>query len=546
MIFYDELSNKDSRSQTRSQIISKNGVAATSQIGATQTAINILDSGGSAVDAAIAANAVLCVTEPMMCGIGGDLSAIIWDEKRRQYIGLNGTGWSPEHLTFELFQKLGFRNMPDFGVHSVTVPGCVKSWEFLHDRFGVLDWSSLFADAVEYAESGFFIPEVVSALWTREGMRKSMKAKSSSSNGFLKPKNKPYHFGDFYQNKNLAEAFRLISQYGAKAFYRGSIGKAVLDTCRSLGGVINEDDLAEYEAEWVTPLSQNYRDAVIYELPPNTQGVVALVNIGLLNLFPPFSTNFDDSQELHRMIEAMKIAYNNSIDKVADPRFSTDESSSILAETNLVALAQKYNPNFALKIKENRLEAGGDTVYLTTSDKDGNMVSLTQSIFWSWGAGIVVEKYGFALQNRANSFSLDPKSPNFLLPRKRPYHTIIPGFLETKDIRAAFGIMGGLNQPLAHAQFVVNLVDRKINPQLALDYPRFTSLEAPFDKIYIESAISEKTYAELCEKGHEITRLDFRSLEVGRGQAILKEKKRGVYYGASDSRGDGCALAQPF
>jgi len=517
-------------------------MAASSQTTATQAAIRILDAGGTAVDAAIAANAVLCVTEPMMCGIGGDLMALVWEEKSQSYYGLNGSGWAPNSLTAEKIRSAGYRSMPKTGAYTVTVPGCVFSWKALHARFGRLDWSKLFKDAIALAEHGFVVPEVAAALWVRDGARKQLNRNTIGAGIFLNKDGKAFRAGMIHRNRPMGVALRMISQNGIEALTSGPVGKAVASACQAQGGCFEVSDFASFAPEWVEPVSLEYRGVQVHELPPNTLGPVVLEQLGILSNFASSAVEMDDPGTLHREIEAMKLAYDDAIRKIADPRFVLSPTNDLFHETHTSSLADKIRGDSAMKIERGRTPISGDTVYLATADRDGNMVGLIQSIFWSWGSSIFVEDFGFALHNRGSAFSLSPRNANYVMPYKRPLHTLVPGFLDNKRFRMAFGVMGGLNQPMAHMQFVVNVVDRRMNPQLALDSPRFTSSNAPFDKIFIESRLAKATSTELKRLGHHVIDAGPWSLKMGRGQAILKDLSSGTYFGASDPRGDGCAL----
>jgi gamma-glutamyltranspeptidase/glutathione hydrolase len=533
------------RNYGRSVVISQQGIAATSQVLASQTGAQILAHGGSAVDAAIAANAVLAVTEPMMTGPGGDLFVMYWDAKTGKLTGLNASGPAPRGLSPAFLAEHGIKSMPQDGIHTVTVPGAVQGWYQMHQRFGKLPWKDLFHDAIAFAEQGFPVYEGAREVWTDPAIVQKLEANAESKHTFL-PAGKPPHIGQLYKNPEMAHAFRLIAEQGPEAFYKGAIAAAILKTSEHLGGTMTAQDLASYAPEWVTPLSIDYRGWRVYELPPNGQGMAALEMLNIMETEPPSPLGAFSAPEMHLRIEAMKLAYSDVHAYVADPRTYDTPVAQLLSKEYARKRAAQINPNRAnCEVKAGDPMAS-NTTYLTIVDKDGNIASWIQSLYSGFGSKVTVEGMGFALQNRGASFNLDPKHPNVLAGGKRPFHTIIPAFMEKGDEHIGFGIMGGAVQPMAHAQFVSNYVDYGMSLQGALEAPRFFKNNAPGCDVYIESRVPEQTLQQLSERGHEI-RIGREYVEtMGRGQAILHNSKTGTNYAASDPRADGAAIPEPL
>src|SRR5437588_3801581 len=490
------------RSYGRSMVINDHGIVATSHVLASQAGAQILARGGSAIDAAIAANAVLGVTEPMMNGIGGDLFLIYWDAKSGKLYGLNASGWAARKLTIEFLAQHGITAMPHDGIHSVTVPGAVEGWSQAHKRFGRLPWKDLFAPAIQYAEHGYAVPEIIRAYWADEvpKMQKTAEARSV----FL-PNGKAPELGARFSNPDVAHALKLIAEQGRDAFYKGEIAQAIVETSNALGGAMQLEDLADFSAEWVAPISIDYRGWKVYELPPNVQGMAALEMLNIMSNFGPDPEGPQRTVELHKKIEAMKLAYADLYRYNADPRFAKVPVKGLLAKEYGAQRASLINPEKANCDPGAGHPVTGDTTYLAVVDKEGNIASLIQSNYSGFGSGVVVNGMGFALQNRGALFVLDPGHPNALQPRKRPFHTIIPAFMEAGDIHIGFGIMGGANQPLAHAQFVSNMVDYGMNIQAALEAPRFTVAGNQVScDIVIESRVKPDVLQALQEKGHKL------------------------------------------
>ena len=533
------------RNYGRSIVISQQGIAATSQVLASQTGAQILARGGSAVDAAIASNAVLGVTEPMMTGLGGDLFVMYWDAKSGKLTGLNSSGPAPRALSPAFLAQHDIKSMPQNGIHSVTVPGAVAGWYQMHQRFGKLPWKDLFRDAITYAEQGFPVYEGVREVWAAPDMVTALAANAESKRVFL-PAGKAPHIGQLFKNPEMARAFRLIAEQGPDAFYKGDIAAAILKTSEHLGGTLTAQDLATYSPEWVEPLSVDYRGWRVYELPPNGQGMAALEMLNIMETVPASPLGAFGAPELHKRIEAMKLAYSDIHANVADPRLHDVPVAQLLSKEYARKRAAQIDPNRANCAVRAGDPIASNTTYLTVVDKNGNIASWIQSIYSAFGSRVTVEGMGFALQNRGGGFTLDPKHPNVLAGGKRPFHTIIPAFMEKGDEHIGFGIMGGAVQPMAHAQFVSNFVDYGMSLQGALEAPRFFKNNAPGCDVYIESRVSEETLQQLSERGHEI-RIGREYVEtMGRGQAILHNSKTGMNYAASDPRADGAAIPEPL
>ncbi len=413
------------RSNARSMVITRYGIVATSHVQASVAGAKILERGGSAVDAAIAANAVLGVTEPMMNGMGGDLFAIYWEAKTGKLYGLNASGWAPRGLTIAHVKGQDATSMPVAGIDSVTVPGAVAGWGALHKRFGRTAWKDLFQSAISYADDGYPVPEVIASFWKDSA---DWLANDKEAQRVYLPGGKPPAVGQVFQNHDLAKALRLVAQDGADEFYKGEIARAILSTSQSLHGTMAADDLAEFSPEWVEPISTTYRNWTVYELPPNGQGMAALEMLNIMETTPPSPEGPLSVAELHKKIEAMKLAYADVGRYNADPRFARVPVKGLLSKEYARERARLVDPARANCEVAAGAPPFSDTTYLSVVDREGNIVSLIQSNYEAFGAGIVARGMGFALQDRGALFSLDPSSPNALAPRNRPFHTIIPAW----------------------------------------------------------------------------------------------------------------------
>ncbi|HKF46321.1 MAG TPA: gamma-glutamyltransferase [Terracidiphilus sp.] len=526
------------RSYGRSMVVTPFGIVATNSVQASQAGARILERGGSAVDAGIAANAVLGVVEPMMNGIGGDLFAIYWEARTRKLYGLNASGWAPLGLTPDHLRQKGITAMPQFGIDSVTVPGAVDGWTKLHARFGKLPWAELFTPAIIFADHGFAVPEMIHGYW--DAAAPVLKNDPESVRVYLEDGRAPA-LGQIFRNPELASSLRMIATRGEDAFYKGEIATAILKTSAELGGTMTAADLGDYSAEWVEPVSTTYRGWKVYELPPNGDGIAALEMLNIMEQSQADAAGPLSTAELHTRIEAMKLAYADVKAYDGDPKFAKIPVDELLSKAYAAKRAALIDPARANCTVAPGALGGSDTTYLSVVDKDGNILSLIQSNYQEFGSGVTVRGMGFALQDRGALFSLDPKSPDVLAGRKRPFHTIIPGFMEHGDQHIGFGIMGGMNQPLAHAQFVSNMVDYHMNIQEALDTARFTVSRKLGCNIVIENRVPADVRDQLTKMGHVLDVRKQFSTAMGRGQAVLMDTETDMHYGASDPRADGVA-----
>jgi gamma-glutamyltranspeptidase/glutathione hydrolase len=532
----------EERVQGRSMVITRYGIAATEQPLASQAAIAILEQGGNAMDAAVAANAVLGLVAPMMCGIGGDMFAIVYEAKTGKLYGLNASGWAPSGLSPQFLRGLGMTNMPQNGIHSVTIPGAVSGWEHMLKRFGKKSFKTVLAPAIRYATEGFPVTELDAAAWNSSLIKKEENAMRTYMPNGHSPK-----VGEIFRNPELAWCYKQIAARGAKAYYDGPITDRLLAFSKKKGGTWVRQDFSQFSAKWVDPISTTYHGWRVYEIPPNGQGIAALAMLNIMEQFPLREYGVNSAKALHLMIEAKKLAYADMLRYVADPNFAKVPVEGMLSKAHPAARAKLINPDQAnCNVEASRsFETGNDTTYLCVEDKDGNMVSYIQSNYAGFGSGLVPDGLGFALQNRGGLFSLDPAHPNVLAGHKRPLHTIIPAFMEKDDVKIAFGIMGGFNQSQAHAQFVSKVVDFEMNIQAALDSPRFTKLTFTGCDVEIESRVPVEIREALQSKGHQVKVIAPFSQNVGGGQAVMRDFHSGVNYGGSDPRKDGAAIPQP-
>jgi gamma-glutamyltranspeptidase/glutathione hydrolase len=543
MTFVPDTSAQD-RSQSRSMVISRGGIVAAESPLAAQAGARILEKGGNAVDAAIATNAMMGVVSPMMNGIGGDLFAIVYDAKANKLYGLNASGWAPVALSIASLKKLGLRDMPQSGVNAITVPGAVDGWQKLADKFGRKKLSEDLTAAINTAQNGFPVTEWVAMYWA--GSVDLLRGDDAATKLYL-PNDRPPKLGELFRNPDLANSLQQIAAHGRDAFYSGEISTRILEAMKRHGGVMTAKDLSTYSAEWVEPISTTYREWTVFELPPNGQGIAALEMLNIMETFPLGQKDypFGSSKALHVMIEAKKLAYADLAKYIGDPHGQKLPVQTLLSKEWAAQRAKLIDPDHAnCNVVSGEIPAGHDTTYLTVVDRDGNMVSLIQSNYDSFGSGIVAPDTGFVLHNRGALFSLDPASPNALAGHKRPRHTIIPAFAQKGDIRVAFGIMGGWNQSQAHAQFIADLADYKMNIQAALEAPRFTKKTFDGCDLQMENRFSQKSRDELTAKGHKISPVGTYSSAVGGGQAVQRDFSTNINYGASDPRKDGAAIPE--
>lgn len=553
-----------SRFASRSEVISTHGMACTSQPLATQIALDILKKGGSAVDAAIAANAALGLMEPTGSGIGGDLFAIVWEAKSSKLHGLNASGRSPYALTLQHFRDSGLESIPAHGPLPVTVPGCVDGWFELHKKFGKLSMSEVLAPAIRYAREGFPVSELIAHYWGRGA---AVLGKFPNFARTFLPNGKAPRKGDVFRNPDLARTYETLGTNGRDAFHRGELAQAMSAFCEKEGCFLREKDFADHTSTWVEPVSSNYRGYDVWELPPNTQGIATLQ---ILNLIEPYdlpSMGHNSSDYLHRLIEATKIAFADRARFYADPEFSKVSVAELISKSYADDRRKLLNARSASRgFPPGDPKIGrSDTIYLTVADNERNMVSLIQSNYRGFGSGLVPDGLGFVFQDRGELFSLDEKHPNVYAPHKRPFHTIIPGFV-TKEGKPwlSFGVMGGDMQPQGHVQVLCNMIDFGMNPQEAGDAARYhyeggveptdslgeSVSPSPLTKrgpqrgslrggwVSFESGVAEDVQRALAAKGHEIK---VATDGFGGYQAILYDARRDVYIGASDFRKDGQA-----
>ena len=528
---------------TRSEVIATNGMAATSHPLATQTAIDVLKNGGNAIDAAIAANAVLGLVEPTGCGIGGDLFAIVWSAKDKKLYGLNASGPAPQTISIETLKEKGLDMIPPYGPLPVTVPGAVAGWSALHKRFGKRDFSTLFDNAIDYANNGFPVSEVVAYYLDISSSR--FKDYPNFSDVWM-PKNKSLQKGDIFKNKDLANTYLSIAESYGSSFYSGTLAKSMTEFIQEQGGYLTINDMKSFQPQWVEPVSTNYRGYDVWELPPNGQGIAALQILNILEQYDLRSMGHNSAELIHIFTEAKKLAYEDRAKYYADPNFNSVPVNELISKTYAKQRNKLINPTQAAKsYLAGKLE-DGDTIYLTVADNEGNMVSLIQSNYRGMGSGMVPPQLGFMLQDRGEMFSLDPNHANALVGGKRPFHTIIPAFI-TKDDKPfiSFGLMGGGMQPQGHAQIVINLIDFDMNLQEAGDAARFRHYgsseptgEQMLDGGYLslETGINDDVRQALIKLGHQ---LKDEPGGYGGYQAIKIDGS--VYYGASESRKDGHA-----
>ncbi|MFB0516861.1 MAG: gamma-glutamyltransferase [Candidatus Neomarinimicrobiota bacterium] len=532
---------------TRSEVIARHGMAATSHPLATQIALDILKAGGSAVDAAIAANAALGLMEPTSCGIGGDLFAIVWDAKTEKLYGLNASGRSPRSLTMEYFQQQGLTVIPAYGPLPVSVPGAVDGWFELHKRFGHLTMEQILAPAIRYAREGFPVTEIIA--YELESAGRIFEDYPNFRQTYMPDGHTPRK-GEMFRNPDLANTLEKIAQGGRDMFYKGDITRRISAFMQQQGGFLSYEDLARHTSEWVEPVSTNYRGYDVWELPPNGQGIAALQILNILEGYDIAAMGYASADYIHHFVEAKKLAFEDRARFYADPAFADIPVKTLISKRYARERQRLVDPQQAALSYEagNKALRHGDTVYLTVADGEGNMVSLIQSNCRGMGSGMVPDGLGFMLQDRGERFDLNPDRPNSYAPGKRPFHTIIPAFI-TKNGKPwiSFGVMGGATQPQMHAQIVINLVDFGMNLQEAGDALRFihSGSSEPTGEVmtdggavHLESGFPYEMERDLIRRGHRLTRVVGL---FGGYQAIMWDQKNQVYYGASESRKDGHA-----
>jgi gamma-glutamyltranspeptidase/glutathione hydrolase len=544
---------------SRSPVLARNGMAATSHPIASAVAIDIMQQGGSAIDAAIAANAMLALVEPYACGIGGDLFAMVWDPGKGELVGYNGSGRSPAGFDYQAMQgELGTADsIPLYGPLSISVPGAVDAWFALHQRFGRLPMEKLLAPAIAYAREGVAITEVDAALWAEalaefddSGLPAGMLAQLRSTYSI---DGRPPGVGEIFRNADLAASYQQLAQEGRKSFYQGPLMQRLVNTIEQAGGHLKEADFLAHRGEWVTPVSVNYRGYDVHEMPPNSQGIAALQMLQLLEAYPLAELGRDSADFWHLLTEAKKLAYEDRAKFYADPAFAASPTAYLLSKEYADLRRARINPQrAATQVPAGAPPAQGDTTFLVTADSSGMMVSLIQSNYWEFGSGIVAPGTGFALQNRGYSFSMEPGHANVYAAGKRPFHTIIPAFVtQAGEPLMAFGVMGGFMQPQGHVQILLNMIDFDMNVQEAGDAARGihrADSQPTGGKmtdggvLRLEAGISTGVAEELRRRGHQVVHGQRSYVgSVGGYQAIWRDPKTGVYHGATEMRYDGAA-----
>ena len=530
---------------TRSEVIAQNGMVASSHPLATQIGIEILKNGGNAIDAAIAVNAALGLMEPTGCGIGGDLFAIVWDPKTKKLHGLNASGPSPHSLNLDYFLDNNYEGIPFYGALPVSVPGAVAGWFALHRNFGNLSMDQILSPAIQYAEKGFPLTELIAHYMERSVKRFIKSNYPNIKETYLQPNaGKLAVEGEIFKNPLLAKTYRTIANKGEQGFYSGTIARAIADEVQKQGGFLTTEDLSAYKVEWIEPVSVNYRGYDIWELPPNGQGIAALQMLKILEGFNFSEIDFGSSEHLHLFTEAKKLAFEDRAKFYADMAFAKVPLKTLLSDA--YADQRRALIQDKASIYSSGQISAGETIYMTVADKEGYMVSLIQSNYYGMGSGVVPEGVGFMLQNRGALFSLDENHANVYAPGKRPFHTIIPAFVTKDGVPfLSFGVMGGDFQPQGHSQIVMNVIDFGMNIQEAGDAPRWDHKGSSSPrgnkvknsgKIRVESGISYETIRQLMARGHDV---GFATGIYGGYQAILWDAKNKVYRGASESRKDG-------
>jgi len=523
----------------RSVGMGRGGMVASSQQLATLAGYTILRKGGNAVDACVAMISTLNVVEPHSVGLGGDAFALIYRARQHDIVGMNASGRAPYGAGRNWFYDRGMKAIPEHGILSITVPGALHGWAQAVERYGNLKLADVFDEAIGYAENGFPVTEVIAGEW--KNMEPALRSREGTSKTFLINGQAPRP-GQVFCNKGLARVYRKIAGEGIETLYGGEIGRAIVDFSRKNDGLLSMKDLEDHTTTWVKPLSTDYRGYTVYELPPNGQGLTALEMLNILEGFNIGRLGHNSAEHLHCLIEAKKIAFADRDCYVSDPEFEKIPVDTLLSKEYAGECAKKIDPNKVMEPPAPSACAGrSDTVFVAAVDQEGNAVSFISSIYEPFGSMMVVDGTGIVLQNRGKSFTLNPEHPNRIEPHKRPMHTIIPGMV-FKDGRflMSFGVMGGDMQPQGHAQFLINVIDFKMNLQEAVDAPRARHMQDR--EVYLEEGISGKTASALREKGHRIVRVSPPINQVGGGQAIYLDRGQGVLLGASDRRKDGLAL----
>lgn len=524
----------------RSNVWARNGVVATSQPLAAQAGLEMLRQGGNAIDAAVATAVALNVVEPMSTGIGGDMFALVWKADERRLYALNGSGRAPSAATIERVRARGHKEMPQTGMIPVTVPGAPHGWATLMREHGRLGLGDVMAPAIRYASEGFAVSEVIASYW--ELAQAKLSAHPATAANYLVD-GRPPCAGEVFCQPNLARTLTMVAQGGAEAFYQGEIAERIVAFSEANGGLLCAEDLSAHSSTWVEPISTEYNGLRLFECPPNGQGIVALMALNMLKGFDLGALGYGSARYLHVIVEALKLAFADAHLHVTDPTQYRVPVEQMLSDEYAAKRRKLIDMEQALDAPPSGIATTGDTVYLTTADSEGNVVSLINSLYMGFGSGMVVEGTGICLQNRGHSFSLDPDHPNHLAPRKRPYHTIIPAMVLDAQGRPvySYGVMGGHMQPQGHVQVLLNMTQFGMDPQRALDAPRVQWMEGR--RLLIEPMFGEDCRQELLAMGHDVAPLDAVNMaQFGGGQVIGIDQESGVYCAASEPRKDGCAV----
>lgn len=530
----------------RSPVIGKDGMVATSQPLAVAAGLEILGQGGNAADAAVASAAALAVTEPTSTGIGGDCFALYYESKTQKIFALNGSGQAPKAQTLETVKKAGFsQELPPFHPFTITVPGAAAGWYDLVSNHGRLTFKKVLEPAIRLAEEGFPVAPITAYFWNRGVARQLQNAPNGSE---LTIQGRAPKAGETFRNPGMAKTLKSIADGGPENYYQGEIAEAIVKVIQDAGGLMTLDDLAGHRSTWEEPISTTYRDFRVWECPPNGQGLAALIALNILEGFEIEATKPFSAQRFHLMIESMRLGFADTRWFVTDPATNPVPLKELLSKSYADSRRKLINPDRAtLDQTRGSPTSGSDTVYLTVVDKDGNACSFINSNYMGFGTGFVPKGWGFTLQNRGHGFSLDSNHPNALAPGKRPYHTIIPAMIthqDTNQLFASFGVMGGFMQPQGHLQVAVNLLDDQVDPQKALDIPRFCIMDGKAGgKVALEEGVSYDVMADLARMGHDIIPINGHNRAIfGRGQIIISDKDTGNLWGASDPRADGLAM----
>ncbi len=528
----------------RSSVMATHGMVATSQPLAAQAGLDILRKGGNAVDAAIATIAAMCVVEPCSTGIGGDAFALIWSAKEQQLYGLNGSGPAGMALDAEAIRSAGNSKMPALGGIAVTVPGSVRAWQSALERFGSIGLDSLLASAIDLAENGFPVSQIIADQWQRS--EEKMSRLADSKRVWL-PNGKAPTAGQVFANQEFAQTLRTLANEGYDSFYTGPIAEQIVQAVQADGGVLTEDDLAAYAAQWVTPISADYTNSrgetyTMHEIPPNGQGLTALIALNILDGMDLQAVDWGSADYWHILIEATKLAFADAAAYIADPEHAPVPVDGLLSKAYAAKRRAEIDMGKAQIFEPGKPDQRGDTVYLTVADGEGNMVSWIQSLYMGFGSGLTAGNTGVQLQNRGANFSLEIGHPNEAAPGKRPYHTIIPGFItHNQQAWSSYGVMGGFMQPQGHVQVGLNLFEFDMNPQQAMDADRFCW---QYDNVVsLEHSMPKRVIAELQKRGHVQYGKSASGLGYGGGQVIVRDEKTGVLYGGTEPRKDGIVAA---